>query len=134
MSDNNPYQAPKSDLDSGSDDDLKRHTFVHLAHGQKMTIFAIVLYFVTAFIAQYIGLALTTLLILAAFILGLVGLIRILLGSEIDIFSKIILFIAMFIPLVNILALARINYMATSRLKAGGYSVGLFGVREKYKP
>ena len=61
--------------------------------------------------------------------MGLVGLTRILLGSNMGIVSKVLLFIAMFLPLLNFLALARINYVATKELKAAGYRVGFFGVK-----
>ena len=132
MSDNNPYEPPESDVSSGSNvNELDEKTFKHLSQGQKMAIYAIVIYFIGGVSATFIG-GIAGLLIIFALILALIGLVRILLGSTIGLVSKILLFIAMFIPIINLLALARINYIATKELRAAGYKVGLLGVKGGY--
>ena len=132
MTNENPYQPPESDVSSGlGTDELDERTFNHLAQGQKMAIFAIIIYFIAGLSVNYFG-GIAGLLIILALILALAGLVRILLGSEIGWISKILLFIAMFIPLINLLALVRINHIATRELKAAGYKVGLLGVKGAY--
>lgn len=133
MTTENPYQPPQSNIDPGpAMQNLDEKTFNHLSRGQKMAIYAIALYFFAAFSASIVGGAVAGLLLLIALLLGLVGLVRILMGSKIGGFSKFLLFIAMFLPLINLLALARINHIATKELKAAGRKVGLLGVKGGY--
>ena len=148
MTRENPYQPPESDIDPGSEiRELDERTFNHLSRGQKMVIKAIAIYFLTLVsipiatlalavlsvpYAPYIGGLIGVLLVVFALVLGVVGLIRILLGSQLETFSKVLLFIGMFIPLINLVALARINHIATKDLRASGYRVGLSGVKSGY--
>ena len=133
MTDENPYQPPESDIDPGAGaNGLDEKTFYHLSRGQKMAIYAIAIYFIAGISANFIGGIFAGLLIIFALVLAIVGLVRILMGSQIGLLSKILLFIAMFIPLINLLALARINYIATKELRAAGYKVGLLGVKGGY--
>ncbi|MEM8984172.1 MAG: hypothetical protein AAGC71_14160 [Pseudomonadota bacterium] len=132
MTNENPYQPPESDLSTGvGAGGLNEKTFNHLAQGQKMAIYAIVIYFIAAMSVSSIG-GIAGLLVILALILALIGLVRILLGSEIGWFAKVLLFVAMFIPLINLLALARTNHIATKELRAAGYKVGFLGVKGGY--
>lgn len=145
MTRENPYLPPESDIDPGSEKrELNEKTFYHLSRGQKMVINAIVFNFLALVIlvpavvsSPYIGglnigglIAVS--IIVFALVLGVFELIRILLGSQLETFSKILLFIGMFIPFINLVALARINHIATKELLASRYKVGLLGAKGGY--
>ena len=137
MNDTNPYQAPTSNVGLGDQTNaLDEKTFKHLAYGQKMTIYSILVYFLLLTSIARVsssGVAMGgALLVLLALILGLVGMIRVLMGAEMGIVSKILLFIAMFVPVLNLIALARISSTATNRLREAGYKVGFMGVKGGY--
>lgn len=132
MSNHDPYQAPGSSIDKEDvDASLDETTFNHLSGGQKLAIYSILIYFATGATASVLG-GLAVLLLIAALILGIVGFVRILLGSDLGAFAKGALFIAMFIPVLNLFALARISSIATNALRAAGYRVGFFGAKGGY--
>ena len=129
----NPYQTPESDIRQKPEHEIDEKTFKRLAGGQKMAIYAIALYFVAAALVGSIGPVAASWIIIVALIVALIGLIRILIGSHIGTATKILLFIGMFIPLVNLLALARVSGIATKELRSYGYEVGFLGVKGGYK-
>lgn len=68
---------------------------------------------------------------LLALILGIFGLLKIGSGLRWSGFSKILLVIGLFVPMLNVILLLLVNGQATAYLKAAGYKVGLAGA---YKP
>ena len=130
MTEDNPYQPPKSEVRTYERLDEKQ--FNHLAKGQKIIIYAIALYFFSIVVARALNPLVGGLIGLTAFVLGVIGFIRILLGSELNIYSKILVSIGMFIPMISLLALAYLNQKATKALRSAGYKVGFFGVKGEH--
>ena len=134
MESDNPYMTPDSDLNldpHGAGMDEK--TFNHLAKGQKLIVGALLFGFLSNIPLLFLtGESLVWLTIILQIIwvaMILTGLIRILIGSSIKWYWKLILFIGLPLPLVNILI---IMHRATKELRAGGYKVGLIGVKGSY--
>lgn len=97
--------------------------------GQKLIIFAILANIASVALAQIhplLGLS-----AFAALALTFYGLYKLSKGLRAAAWLQVIIFIAMFIPLVNLLVLLRINAKATQTLRAAGYSVGLLGARKQ---
>lgn len=125
MTEPNPYATPKSDvraLQSRTADERMEK----MATGQKLVIYAILLYFVSAGLRLYIG-PLAVLPLLVSLIISLVGLYKVLAARQSHIAVKIILFVLLFVPLINILVLLSINSRATKALREAGYTVGFMG-------
>ena len=122
----NPYQAPeasvfkKSEPDTGLDD---------VASGQKLIIYAILLYFLCAALKAVLG-PLVLLPILICLGLSWTGIYKISRGLDYPMWARIILLVLMLIPLVGLLVLLALSSRATTKLKAAGYSVGLLGARD----
>ena len=95
-----------------------------------INLLAFVIIIMSNLSATFVGGA--VLLIMFVLALALIGLIRILLGSQLGAFSSVLLFTATLVPLMNLVALARINHLATKDLRASGYKVGLLGVKSGY--
>lgn len=122
----NPYQAPRASIlnkqkqSAGLDD---------VASGQKLIIYAILLYCLCAALKAVIG----PLVLLPALVcLGLswTGIYRISRGLDYPMWARIILLALMLIPLIGLVVLLMLSSRATARLKAAGYSVGLLGARD----
>ena len=128
MNETNPYATPKSDVRSpqGKHDDARMKK---MAFGQKLVIYAVLLYFVSAGLRLYIG-PLAVLPLLVSLILSLVGLYKVLAAGQSHLAVKIILFVLLFVPLINILVLLRINSRATKTLREAGYTVGFMGAEK----
>ena len=121
----NPYETPKAELGDAA---VTGERITHLKQGQKFIIYAFVLYFVAivgAGVAPVLGVA----ILLIAFVLGVIGFFRAMIGVNYHILIKVILSILMFVPGINILVLLTLNSRATKLLRDAGYSVGFFGVR-----
>ncbi len=123
----NPYQTPESEVETSGGLNEKR--FQHLANGQKFIIYAIALYILAIIVSRTLAPIFGAIIGLPAFILGVAGFVRVLLGSEMHLLLKIIIGIGMFIPFINLLALAHLTQRATKALKAAGYEVGFLGVK-----
>lgn len=121
-----PYVTPDSDLSTPPQTSAGVEL---IRQGQKLLIYAIVLNvavtlllaFVPALAGIDIGLQLV---VLGVSIYGLVKLFQ---GFRTPIWARILLFITMLIPLVNIVVLLVLNARATKALRAAGYTVGLMG-------
>jgi len=129
----NPYQAPESDVEKFNP--LPESKFNHMAKGQKLIIYALIFYVVgtlgLAFSNQSsaTGIPPAIGILLLALILAIIGIVRALIGIEAKIYTKILLVIAMFIPGLNLLALASLSQRVTTALRAAGYRVGFWGVK-----
>ena len=120
----NPYETPSAELGDAGESGVRMD---HLIKGQKYMIYAMGLYFVAVLAA-----ALTPLLgaatLLIAFVLGVVGYFRAMVGVDYHIAVKVAFAILIFVPLVNILVLLALNNRVTVQLKKAGHKVGFFGV------
>lgn len=125
MSDSNPYQAPLSDIQSDLNPELSER-MERMSFGQKLVIYAVLIYFIAAIARMFIG-PLIFVLLFASLIMSLVGLYKILSARQSHVMVKIILFALLFVPLINILVLLSINSRATKALREAGYRVGFMG-------
>ncbi|WP_147251008.1 hypothetical protein [Arenicella xantha] len=125
----NPYKAPSSDIVANNQSEEQQAQTERLAQGQKLIIYAMLLYFVVLFAQAFIGL-LGPLLLLGCLLMSIIGLFRVLSVLDSHIVIKILLFILLFVPLINLFVMLRINARATKRLRAEGYTVGLLGARK----
>ena len=96
-----------------------------VASGQKLLIGAIVVNlasYLLISVNHYLGL-----LGLVGVVMAIVGFIKMASGLKKSTFLIVLMSIAMFIPLINLLVLVRQNGQATKVLKSAGYKVGLLG-------
>lgn len=122
----NPYQSPNSVVSAR---EPRNPALDDVASGQKLVIYAILLYFVAAVSRAILGpLALLPFLICLG--MSWVGIYRIGRGLGYPVWGRILLLLLMLIPLVGLLALVVLNSRATARLEKAGYSVGLLGARD----
>jgi hypothetical protein len=126
LTEENPYQPPKSELSDNVN--VPSEAMEKLASGQKLVIYAVLVYFIGVFGQTILG-PLVLVFFLAALSMSLFGLFRILKVRQSHIAVKVILFLLLFIPLINMLTLLRINANATKTLRQAGYKVGLMGAR-----
>lgn len=126
----NPYKIPQSDVNITQDIDQDEELRLKkLAFGQKMTIFAVLLYFIA--VAANMAMPLIgLLLVFGSWILSLVGLFKVVAAKGSHIAVKILLFILLFVPLINLIVLLRLNSSATKELRNNGYTVGLMGAKK----
>jgi len=123
----NPYQTPNSDvvIDKSVHDKIN---LKKLATGQKLVIYAVMLYFIAGVARKFFP-PVTLLLIVVCFGMSLIGAFKVVKALEIHVFFKILYFGMLFIPIINILSLLSLNARATKMLKEGGYHVGLMGAK-----
>lgn len=123
MSQPNPFQTPGGDLAA---EQASPPSLVHLARGQKLLIYAILVNIMTIVLRNAgalvgVALGLTTLVLSIMGIFGIAGALRF------STLVKVLLAISMLIPFVNLIVMLILNARATKVLKAGGYNVGLLG-------
>lgn len=100
-----------------------------VASGQKLVIYAILLYFVAAAARAVLG-PLATVPLLICLGMGWTGIYRLSRGLGDAMWMRIALLILMLVPLVGLIVLVILSSRGTSRLKKAGYSVGLLGARD----
>ena len=118
---NNPYQSPQSRVADVVDGDIEA-----IAGGQKLVIYAILVYFLAVASQAAIG-QLGLLIGLVSLGLSIAGIIKLRAGMKFSTVTQIICVVLMFVPLVGLLMLLVLNSKATKRLQAAGYRVGLLG-------
>ena len=125
----NPYRSP----DSPVVDNAAREGSELVASGQKLVIYAILTYFATAVVRGMMddigSLVALAALGLVALGLAVLGIVRLGQGLGLHIAVRVLCVALMFVPLVGLIMLLVLNGMATRRLKAAGYKVGLAGAR-----
>jgi hypothetical protein len=122
----NPYQSPSAVVTTR---ERPSSLLDDVASGQKLVIYAILLYFVAAFLRTVVGpIALVALLI--CMLMSWTGIYKITRGLDYPIWGRIALLLLMLIPLVGLLVLVSLSAKATARLRKAGYSVGLMGARD----
>lgn len=131
MSSVNPYQTPNSDFQTGPAlDAVQSVRFEKMAFGQRLVIYAVLLYFVAVGLGTVAG-SFALIPFFASLGMSLAGLFKILSARESHIVVKVILFSLLFIPLINMLTLLSINSRATKALREAGYKVGFLGAKKK---
>jgi len=123
MSNDNPYQAPRAQVEDHSPSDSA--DLEQIASGQKLVIYSIILNFVTVAARNSPGLALA--LSLVALVMAIIGILRLCGGFGHSTGTKVLLVIGCFVPLVNLVMLVVLSMKATGRLREAGYKVGLLG-------
>lgn len=126
----NPYSSPESNLVEANMEWEQIHELNKLASGQRMVIYSILGYFLAMGLQKGIPFV-AGLLVLAALITALIGTFRVAAGLKIPIPFRIILFILMFLPLLNILTILWMSSSATKKLRAAGYTVGFLGAKDR---
>jgi hypothetical protein len=122
MADANPYQSPAT----APGVDTSGANLEMVASGQKMIIYGILAYLSCIGLRFVIG-PLILFILLAAMILGIIGSVRLANGMGYPIVVRILVIIALFIPLIGLITLVVLNARATTALRKGGYTVGLLG-------
>ena len=111
------------------------HALEDIAEGQRWIIYAIVasvalLVLNTAFFVAGVTVgSIGALLGLGASALAIIGALRLGDGFGYPTGTKVLLVIAMFIPLVGFLTMVLLNSLATGQLRAAGHTVGLLGIK-----
>ncbi|WP_137936783.1 hypothetical protein [Chitinivorax sp. B] len=119
----NPYMPPQSDLDAADEANL-----MEVASAQRMLLISIVISLIcnVTINARPAMDAVVGVVAIGNLVFSLWSIFR--LCKALD-RQPILWMIAMFIPLVNLIALLFLNRQATSHLKDAGYDVGLFGAK-----
>lgn len=107
--------------------------------GQRMVIFAILgnlllcsLYGLALLLRGEIIIGLFMLLIVVgSLITGIIGVFRLASGLGYGLLIRILFILFLFVGLINVLILLRLNSKATARLRSAGYKVGLLGATKK---
>ncbi len=140
----NPYRPPTAEVRDVTDAEIDDDRVEGLRAGQKLAIYAILVYLVTAFVQGGIrgaihgaggatGLALVGGLVfltgaIAALVMSFMGIWKMGRGLGIGTAFRVVMLILMFVPLLNILLLLVVNARATRKLRQAGYKVGFLGV------
>lgn len=140
--DSNPYRPPQAQVRDMPDSELDAESIAQLGSGQKLAIYAI---------CTYIGTVLVRVLLIAlfkssledddrfllaliagaaslvAFVLSLVGQLRMTKGLGLPTGLRMLTVILLFVPLLNIVILLILSTRTTRALRQAGYRVGFFG-------
>lgn len=102
---------------------------LNAGYGQRLLIIAIVLNFSTASLIKSNHIDLAIFLSLWATIMSIMGVLQ--LGKALDfaVYKRALFVVALFLPIINIIALIYLSVRATTILRDAGYEVGLFGMR-----
>jgi uncharacterized membrane protein YhaH (DUF805 family) len=123
MGQENPYQAPKADVDARP---VVTEGLETLISGHKLLSYAILMNVCSAglkvLVARGFGL-----LSVVALALSLVATFRLASGMGYSRGVKILLTLAMLVPVVSLVVLLTLSSRATRRLRDAGYKIGLLG-------
>ena len=122
----NPDQSPSAVVDVR---EQRSSSLGDVASGQKLVIYAILLYFLAAALRTAVG-PIALLAFLACLVMSWTGIYKIARGLDYPVGWRIVLLVLMLVPLVGLLVLVMLSSKATSRLRKAGYSVGLLGARD----
>jgi hypothetical protein len=141
----NPYSPPKAEVRDVFDPGIDEERLERLRSGQKLAIYAILIYLVaivirTGFSSTPLSPGTPGLLVavgsglllmaggLAALIMSLMGVWKMGYGLGVGTILRVVMLIFMIVPLINILLLLVVNARATRKLRQAGYKVGFLGV------
>jgi hypothetical protein len=122
------YQPTSSDV--SQEPSFSETKFNRIANGQKPLIYAALAYFVIVALVTTVSGQLG-LLVIVPFVMALVGVVRVLIGLGSHVVIKIVYITIMFLPILNILALASGSARATKAMRKAGYKVGLLGAKKQ---
>jgi hypothetical protein len=123
MNQANPYRAPRADVDV---EPVVTEGLGEIASGQKLLVRAILVNVCSWGLRVWLG-ERWGLVSIVAIVMSLLGIVRLATGMRYGTVKKVLLLVAMFIPLVNLMVLLSLNSRATVRLRAAGYRIGLLG-------
>lgn len=127
MATTNPYASPKAQVaDAGGPSGEDRERLKRVASGQRLIIYSLLVSLASIALQGAIGIS-GAILGLAASIMAIVGVVRITGGLGRSLLAKILYIIAMFIPLVNLIAMLLLSSQATKALREAGVQVGFLG-------
>jgi hypothetical protein len=130
-----PYDPPKSQIVDVRAPDERAEK---VRTGQRLVIWAILLYFGIAAISAIVNTtqspalsiifaAITLIGVIAIFVMSLMGIFRIWSGLQTSVPVRVLLLFLLLIPLIGLLTLIAINGRATKFLRQHGYRVGFLG-------
>jgi len=122
----NPYRSPSAVVDVR---EQRSSSLGDVASGQKLVIYAILLYFLAAALRTVVG-PVALLAFFACLVMSWTGIYKIARGLDYPVWWRIVLLVLMLVPLVGLLVLVMLSSKATGRLRKAGYSVGLLGARD----
>ena len=125
MSNDNPYQTPEAlNILQPESEEIQLQK---IAKGQRMVLYAILLYILLIIGQILLSQILMPILFFVPLVLSLIGVTFLAHALWQSYIISVFYFLVMFVPLLNILLLIFINSKASTRLRAGGYKVGLMG-------
>ncbi|WP_144394945.1 hypothetical protein [Pleionea sediminis] len=126
MTKNNVYKPPEAELQPlDSSQNIK---FEKVATGQRLIIYAILIYFSAVALRFVIG-PFVLIFVLVSLVISIIGVAKMLDGMESHIVTRIFVFFLLFVPLINLLTLLSLNSRASKKLKSAGYTIGLLGAK-----
>ena len=123
------YEAPNAkinDKDEANEEELIR--LKRLAIGQKIILYAIALYLIIVLLRNFFGPA-VYLIVVLSLAMSLVGVYNVLSALKVPLPFRIITFILLVLPYINLILLCVLNFKATKILREAGFSVGVFGAK-----
>jgi len=130
MSDTNPYATPAAKVDDVTTDVVDIPRLNRVASGQRLMIYSILVSLVALALQASIGPA-SFVVTIGSWILSMIGVVRLSGALGNSTIVRAVCAIAMVIPLINLLVMLRFSSIATNKLRAGGYKVGLFGASQR---
>jgi hypothetical protein len=137
----NPYSPPKAEVRDVFDPEIDEERLERLRSGQKLAIYAILIYLVTLIVQMSLAgaahgpgglMAASGLLFitggLAALIMSFMGVWKMGYGLGVGTILRVVMLIFLIVPFINILLLLIVNARATRKLRQAGYKVGFLGV------
>ena len=110
----------------------KSVTIERVATGQKLMIYALLVYLFSAVLKAVFGEVGGALGGITGLILSLVGLFYLGSGMGYPLGVIFILFVLMILPVINLITMLILNSRATKALRAADYKVGLFGASRQF--
>lgn len=146
----NPYDPPKAEI--GTYGRLNSHELERLASGQRIAFYAIVVHLlcIIVYVAS-VGVAIATMApgqttphvafiaagglsligLLVSLVVGLVGFFKMASGLGIHVIIRVLLVLLIMLPFVAIIILLIMNAMASSRLRAADYQIGVLEAKRR---
>ena len=131
MSEVNRYRPPTAPVrDVAQSDAESLEALNRIARGQRQVMFALLAQMGAAASATALpGYGL--ILVIAAFVYGVVSLVQLSSALGISVVSRVLLCIGLLIPIMSLLILATLSARASRRLRAGGFHIGFLGAKPR---
>ena len=97
-----------------------------VASGQRLIIYSLLASLASLAVQGMVGLP-GLVLSIAASIMAIIGVVRITGGLDRSTLARIVYIVAMFIPLINLIAMLLLSSQATKALREAGFQVGFLG-------